>query len=403
MPSAHARLSPSASSRWISCPASIRLEQGVEDEESPFAREGTIAHALCELEAGREFSLLSPEAYAEGYLDWEREFRAEDYPDGTLEEMVTHVSSYVELLRERLTRRPYSFLMLEQRLDTGVEACWGTSDAVIVSPSHVEIIDFKYGSGVPVSAEDNSQLRLYGCGALDTYGDILGETDTIYMTVHQPRLSSLSTEELHPMELRAWRKYVVEPAAEEALHSDNPSFGPSETACRWCPVSGTCRVRIEAATAADFGPLLGEDDPPPPTDPPLLTPEEMGRVLPRVQMIKDWLNAFEAAALDTAYTQGTPIPGYKVVRASGRRSIKGGEQAIQRLIDAGFSQEAVADFKPKGLGVLEKLVGGKGALEEILDGFIVKPLGKESLVPESDKRPSISPESEAVDDFKEEA
>lgn len=373
------------------------------DQESAYAREGTIAHSLCEIEASLAFELTSEDQYRVEYQTWlEDEFTPMGYPEGTLEEMSRHAASYVELLRERMDLHPDSVILLEQRMFSGVEGCWGTSDAVIVSPVHVEIVDFKYGAGVAVSAEGNTQLRLYACGALDTYGELLGEVEEVTATVHQPRLGSVSSETLTADELRAWRDEVVRPAAEETADPE-ARFGPSETACRWCPAKGFCRAQVVAATQEDFGPFIDGEEPREPAAPDLLTPEQMGRVLSRVPEIKSWLAAVEAAALEMAYAQGTPIPGYKVIRSGGRRKIEDGALAIQRLIDAGYRAEAVADFKPKGIGVLEKVVGGRRDLENLIGDFIVKSEGRESLVEESDSRPAISPVSEAAEDFKEEA
>jgi hypothetical protein len=378
-------------------------EQGLlaGDEDSSYAREGTLAHALGELEASLAFGLIGKRKYNAEYKKWLAEFTAEGYEEGTLAEMKEHVNAYVALIEERMQRRPMSQLLLEQRMDSGIEKCWGTSDTVIVSPTHVEIIDFKYGAGVYVDAYENSQLRIYGLGALDTFADMLGETDLIVMTVHQPRMDNVSSEEMHPDDLRAWREGVAAPAAAEALHNENARFGPSEKACRWCPAAGICRARVEKAVQADFGDVFAEEDPQP-TPPELLTPEEVGKALKRVGSIKAWCAALEASALEMAYGQGQAIPGWKVVRSGGQRSIQDHAAAIQLLIDKGWSAEQVAaPLKAKGIGELEKLLG-KPTFKELLDPFIAKSSGRESLVPEEDKREAISPASEAADDFKQE-
>lgn len=408
MPSAHAKLSPSDSARWISCPAAIRVDEELRsrgllvDDESSFAREGTLAHALGELEASYEFGITNKRQYTAAYKRWFKEFDAEKYETGTLEEMKEHVVSYLELIAERMKRRPMSQLLLEQRMNSGIEKCWGTSDVVIVSPTHVEIIDLKYGAGVPVDATNNSQLRIYGLGALDTFGELLGEPDLIVMTVFQPRLDSTSSEELHPDELRAWREGVAAPAAKEALHNPEAKFGPSEKACRWCPAAGTCRARIEKATLTDFGDILAEEEPTP-EKPELLTPEEIGKALHRVGSIKAWCAALEAAALEAAYGQGKAIPGWKVIRSGGQRSIGDHAVAIQTLIDAGYPAEKVANpVKIKGIGELEKLLG-KPKFKELLDPFVSKSSGREALVPEDDKRDAITPTTEAAKDFEEAA
>jgi len=365
-------------------------------EDSVYAREGTIAHALGEIEASLHFKLITKRQYNTALRAWRKEFDAEKYDDGVLEEMQEHIKAYVALIEERLQREPHSRVLLEQRLDTGVPTSWGTSDVVIVSPTHVEIIDLKYGAGLAVSAWGNPQLRLYGLGALDTYGDVLGETQRVYMTVFQPRLESQSTEDLSPDELRAWRTDTVLPAAELALGPDAP-FGPSESACRWCPAAGICATRTAVATQEDFGTPF-TDEPLTPAAPEALTPEQLGMVLARIPEIKAWCAAVEAHALDAAYTKGQHIPGWKVVRSNGQRKITDPTAAIQTLIDNGFKAEQVAEFKIKGIGVLEKLLGKK-EFPVVLDGLIGKTEGKESLVPESDNRQAITPAGQAAADF----
>ena len=384
---------------WISCPASIAMKEkyGKKDEDSIYAREGTIAHALGELEAGLHFGLINRAQYARGKVAWRREFDAQNYDDSTLEEMEGHVRAYVALIQERMTRRPMSQLFLEQRMDSGIPTCWGTSDTVIVSPTHIEIIDLKYGAGVPVSAIGNSQLRIYGLGALDTFGDLLGNVDTVYTTVFQPRaIDEPSTEELSADELRAWRTEVALPAAELALGDDAP-FGPSEKACRWCPAAGFCTARIEKTVVEDFGSPYAEEAPIP-VAAEVMTPEQLGLVLERIPAIKAWCADVEKHALEAAYAQGKKIPGWKVVLSGGRRGITDDSAAIQTLIDAGFKAEQVATFKAKGIGELEKLVGKK-ELPELLGDLLAKSRGRESLVPESDKREAITPALSAADDF----
>jgi hypothetical protein len=377
-------------------------EQGLTtDDESSYALEGTLAHALGELEASLYFGLITKRKYGTEYKKWLAQFDAQKYEPGTLKEMKEHVASYVALIEERLQRRPNSQLLLEQRMDSGIERCWGTSDTVIVSDTHIEIIDFKYGAGVYVDAENNSQLRIYGLGALRTFGELLGNLDLIVMTVHQPRMDNVSSEEMHPDDLLAWSDGVAAPAAAEALHNPNAKFGPSEKACRWCPAAGICRARIEKATLTDFGDVFVEEEPKP-APPETLTPEEIGRALKRVGSIKAWCAALEASALEMAYGQGRQIPGWKVVRSGGQRSITDPAGAIQTLIDSGFKAEQVAaPAKAKGIGELEKLLG-KDKFKELLEPFVSKSSGRESLVPEEDKRDAISPASEAAEDFKQE-
>lgn len=390
--SQHARLSPSSAHRWIECRASVREAEKLPDlteEPSEYALEGTNAHWLAELRARVEFGLCTEAEYRAGLKEWETAVPDEE----TRAEMEHHTDGYIDLLRERL-QQPGAALFVEQRMDSGVPESWGTSDAVVVTPSTVEIVDLKYGAGVPVQAAGNPQLRLYALGALETYGNLLGETTSVSMTVYQPRVGNVSTETLEAAALRLWRDEVATPAAEEALYSPTPRFGPSESACRWCPLAGVCRARMEWATAADFGDLTET-----PAEPTTLTPEELGQVLPRLKSITSWAKDVEAAALTMAYSEGTAIPGYKVVRSGGARKIVDDAAAIQRLIDMGFSAEQVArPVQAATFSTLEKLLGKDGVAEHLGD-LITRTEGREALVPEHDKRPAISPAVDAAADF----
>lgn len=399
MPTAHANLSPSSAERWLSCPASVRMiaEHTVpgDDEDSPYAREGTLAHALAEIEASQKFGLTTRQEFMEAKVAWRKEFDAMKYPEGTLQEMVQHVKAYCAFLAARLKENPGSRVMLEQRMDSGIPGCWGTSDAVIFSPTHVEIVDFKYGAGVKVSAWDNPQLRAYGLGALDTYGDILGDTETVTCTVYQPRMDNVDSQTLTADELRAWRTDVAVPGAAATEDPDAP-FGPSVDACRWCPVKNICRARMEAATEEDFG-----------RKPEVMDEEEIAELLHRLPEIKGWVADMEKYALDATYSQGKQLPGWKVVLSGGQRTITDSAAAIQLLIDKGYNAEDVADFKVKGFGALEKLfakntptlAAAKREVSAVLEPYIGKTPGKPALVPEHDKRAAITNTSSAAGDF----
>lgn len=378
MPTDHARLSPSAAERWLACPASIQMAAKAppgSDVDSVYAREGTAAHSLGESKARTQ--LLLTESARPNLAEWDEA------------EMDRYTDAYVALLRDKMQEYPGTALLLEQRMNTGVPHCWGTGDAVLVSTQHVEVVDLKYGAGVAVSAYENPQLMLYGLGALDTYGDLLGEPTLVRMTIFQPRIGdsgSVSSYELTPDELRAWRADVVLPRAEEAL-GDNPSFGPGEKACRWCPAAGVCRPRMEAATRHDFA-----------TDPNILDAGDIGALMGELPAIRQWCDALEAEALDRAYSRAEEIPGWKVVLTRGRRSITNSKAALERLMEYGYSPEDVGDFKPKTLGALEKLVG-RESLSDILGDAVTKSEGKPSLVAESDPRPAVNPNTEAAKEF----
>lgn len=391
MPSQHALLSPSAAERWIECPASIRMaEKFPESGSSSYADEGTAAHALGEIKASLEFGLSTPSEAKAARRAWEIEW-GDQLEAWDLAEMERHTDAYVELIKEKVAAHPNSTVMFEQRMNTGIQRCWGTSDTVIVSPLHVEIVDFKYGAGVRVWAENNPQLRLYALGALDTFGDILGDTEKVIITVYQPRIGDghADSEVLAPEELRQWREEIARPAAELALSDDAP-FGPSDQACRWCPASGNCKAQLEAVFAQDID-----------EDPENLSPEDMAEALKRVPLIRQWLSAFEEAALSAAYSEGKEIPGYKVVISGGRRSVTDAPGLEKSLLAAGYDKSQFTQTKPVGIGELEKLLGKDNW--HLVEDFIRKSEGKPSLVEDTDNRSSVSPDTEAAKEFKENA
>lgn len=384
----HATLSPSSASRWIQCPASVRVSEALpsepDDHGSVYAIEGTAAHALAELMARDQIlGKITKPQLSKALKVWRTTY---DVAEDAEAEMTEHGQKYVDYLRSRLDETPGAQLLLEQKLPTGVPDSWGTSDAIIVSPTQVESIDYKYGLGVRVEVVGNPQLRLYGVGALESYGDLLGEVEQVRLTVFQPRLNHIMSEELSAAELRAWRDSII-PIAELALGPNAP-FGPSEEACRWCPASGQCIAQMEWATLRDFG-----------VKPDIMGDEELAESLDQIPLIKAWCAAVESHALHRVYSEGKPIPGYKVVMSGGRRSVTGDvDELVKTAASLGYPRDDVAVLKPKSIGELEKVL--KDDFEMVAAPFITKGTGSPSLVPESDKREAINPESQAAEDFK---
>lgn len=376
----HATLSPSGSETWISCPASIRMTRDMESDSSIYAEEGTAAHELGFLLASRDLLGMTTRKFNFRLKAWR-----EKYGQFETDEMWEYCGDYVEVLRTKVAEHEGSILLLEQKVPTGIPSCWGTSDAVIVSPVHVEIVDLKYGMGVKVFAPKNSQLRLYGVGSLEAFGDLLGEVETVRCTVYQPRLQHVSTESLTALELRSWRDSII-PIAESALGED-AKFGPSGETCRWCPAKGQCVAQMKYATELDFG--VKAD---------VLEGNELADALDRIPAIEAWCAAVRNHALDLVYSKNGKIPGYKVVRSGGRRAVTDPEAAQEALLLVGYTLDQVVNpGKLKGIGDLESLL--KKDFDTVMGPFVRKGDGSPSLVKESDSRPDINPEVDAAKDF----
>ena len=158
--------------------------------------------------------------------------------------MEDYVDQYVAQVGERYmdakNKCPDTLVLLEQRLDFSlwVPEGFGTGDVIIISDEAIEVIDLKYGQGVPVSAIANPQTRLYGLGALNTF-ESLYAFEKVRMTIIQPRLDSTSTEELSIDQLARWAEEELVPKAALAYAGEG-EFCAGEH-CKFCKAKTTCR------------------------------------------------------------------------------------------------------------------------------------------------------------------
>ena len=382
MPSKHAKLSPSSAERWLNCPGFVALAAKCpEPPESPYAAEGTLAHAVAE----SKLQMLSGEITQGRHERQLEELRKSEYWCGEMDEATDF---YADTVMERLAASGEDAeLMVEQQLDLNAWApeSFGTSDAVIIGGSTIEVIDLKYGKGVKVDAPGNPQLRLYALGAAALFGDIY-DFSTVRYTIVQPRLDHVSSEAVPLDELMRWAEDTVKPIADEAAAgSDRTACG---SWCRWCPAKAVCRARAEenlALARMEF------------KLPALLTPEEIGEVLRKAEDLQKWASDVAAYALDQALA-GRHFDGWKVVEGRSVRQYADTLKVAETLKAAGFDEAMLYERKLYGITAMEKLVGKK-KLTETLGGLIIKPAGKPVLVPESDKREAIN---SAAADFEKE-
>lgn len=361
---AHAILSASASSRWLHCTPSARLERKFPDTSSPYAEEGTLAHAYAErflnlfLKTGKTTVAIKDNAEMQ-------------------EAVQAYVNICVEKINEARTASPDAQIKVEQRLDFSrwVPEGFGTGDMVMVSDKYFEIVDLKYGKGVPVSAINNSQMRLYALGMYEAFGYLYG-ADEVRMTIVQPRLDSVSTETISVDDLLVWGEEVKKKA--KIAFAGKGDFCAGNH-CRFCKARNTCRVHAEYELKN-----VKED---------LQTAEledfEISDILLRAKSIRSWLDGLEAYALGKAL-DGYEWPGMKLVEGRSTRKITDSKLAAYQLLNAGFGAEVI--YKPKELKSmteLEKLCGKK-TFGELMSGVIEKPPGKPTLVSVDDKRQALA-------------
>lgn len=383
---AHAKLSASGSKRWLSCTPSAKLEDNFPDSTSEFAMEGTAAHELSELYLQLHTEQISKTQFTRRYNKFKKE--VEFYS----QEMDDYVQTYVDFVLERVAAAKAlsqdAIILLEQRLDFSqwVPEGFGTGDVVLIADGIMEIIDLKYGKGVPVSAEDNSQMRLYALGALSQFG-MLYDIEQVQMTIVQPRLDSISSDEMEADALLAWADEFVKPRADMAMAGEG-DYAAGEH-CRFCKARFTCRVRAEANLEMAKYEFQA---------PPLLSPEEIGDILAKAEELQKWAKEVQGYALAQAEKHGVRFPGWKLVEGRSNRKYADEEAVIQTLQAEGYEEEAIFEKKLFGITAMEKSIGKK-TFAEVLADLVIKPTGKPTLVPESDKRPELNSTASAVADF----
>ncbi len=375
----HAVLSASGAHRWLNCTPSARLEEHFPDESSVYAEEGTLAHELAELELKRELELISKADYDQQLSDIQsHELYTSDMP----EQVGKYVTYVMEQFAEAKSRSSDPHIFLEQRLDFSrwVPEGFGTGDCTIISSGVLEIIDFKYGKGVKVEAEDNTQMMLYGLGALEAYGYIY-EVPTVRMTIHQPRIDNVSSWEMPAKDLLEWAERVLKPKAQLAW--EGIGQGVAGEWCRFCKVKARCVARAEAAQAIPNAFNF--------RNPSLLGIDEIASILHKVDEIQAWAKDVQKFALEQARDHGVKFAGWKLVEGRSIRRYTDPDKVEETLRAAKYRVKDIFKTELIGISAMEKLLGKKKFRELLEDqGLVEKPQGKPVLVVETDKRPELN-------------
>ena len=398
VPRAHAILSASSAERWLVCTPSARIEEALPDQPSPYASDGTAAHAFAETrlrwllkEITKAEYVAAYEATKKLYADAVEEWETSDWDA---------IDSYVEYVLSE-AKRLDATVTIEARVDYSkfAQEGFGTSDALLVSKSQrvIKSIDLKFGKGVPVSAFEDPQAKLYALGGVLNF-DPHHEIENVEWAIVQPRLDYVGEGGSPVKELLDWAENVVAPAAEKAWEGKG-ELVPTDKGCRFCKAAATCRARAAQnvlIARRDFAPMPDiklEDH--------LMDMDEVARILPQIDGWLQWANALKAYALEATRDRGEKIEGYKLVRGRAARSWNPNKDVPAELKRAGVSETDIYAPAPvRSVAQLEKVLGKK-PFEAVTSSndLVTKPLGTPALVADTDPRPAIDRAAEAAAGF----
>lgn len=376
--SEHAILSASSAEKWLHCPPSAQLEANYPDEQSEYAAEGTLAHKIAELKLRKRF--ITPMG-DKSYKAALKKLTADPLYQPEMDDCT---NTYIETIAGIAGQYVSPYITAEKTVDYSSYAPkgFGTADCIIIADNTLHVVDYKHGKGIPVSAEDNPQMKLYALGALDYYSTIYHIT-TVKMTIVQPRLDNISEYGMSLYDLVTWGMDVVRPAAQQAYDGEGEFCPGPWCSSHFCKARHTCGARAQKALAVDPRPSGAL---PLPAE---MTPEQIGLVLTQGQLLASWVKDVEEHALK-AILAGDSVPGWKCVEGRKTRQFSDVDSALEKVKGAGYDEALLYERKPITMTAVEKLLG-KAKFTELLNENIVVPPGKPTLAPDTDKRPAYLP------------
>lgn len=365
---AHALLSASSAHRWLECPPSAIAAETYKSTDTAYTREGTLAHEVAEAIARKR--LAGDKSPIE-------------LNEGVTREMVECAEGYADYIQEHI-KGPDAQVLLETRVDFSpwVPDGFGTCDCIIMQGDTMHVIDYKYGQGVAVSAQNNPQLKLYALGALNDYG-LAYDVRHVILHIYQPRLNNIDRDGMTTEAVLGWANKTVLPRAKKAAAGKGKRKAGEH--CRFCPHAGRCRTLTKTCTeyieTHDIRAGI-----------PVLADFEVADILRMEPLINLWLRKVKEQAM-TRLMHGAPLPGYKLVEGRGGLRKWTDEKAVADTLTAqGYPESDITKTELLSPAQMGKAIGRK-AMERV-EQYITRAPGQPVIAPESDKRPAYNPADE---------
>lgn len=375
---AHAKKSPSAAHRWLTCPASISMSDGIESTANEYAANGSVIHHVAEI------CLRSGEKAVEHIG---RKFSHDGFDFVFDTEMAEIAQSYVDYVQTLGGIHLY-----EQKLPIGhitlEDGAKGTGDAICIHKTSMDVVDLKSGQN-KVLAQDNPQLMIYALGAMELYGSVLGGIDTVRLHIVMPRIDFIDVWEVSVDDLMAFGDEVRRKAAlikPVGVELDDEDFNPGKKQCQYCPANQKCKPLANHTMSIIADDFVDISKPININANREIDIESLANIMDAVPVVEDFCKAIRGR-IEARLFAGEPVPRYKLVE--GKRGIrKWKDETTLPKIESLYERVVISPTKA------EKLLKKTELWAELQD-HIYQPKGKPSVAHISDKRPALS----NLDDF----
>lgn len=367
--SEHSLFPPSGMTRLIACPASWKEEQSrPEEPQSEYATHGIMLHSFV------------PRGYKTG------KSVVQELPSKPDRSYVLDCIEYIQMLVA--TCNGLHEIQFEVRVNLDrfdVAEVWGTADVVLTDHYNkvVHVIDWKFGSGVPVFVDHNEQLMTYAAGTIsDTTKDY---NYTIHLV--QPPLDYFGQWETTAEYLADFVHGSIKPAIQEA-QCGKPTYGPSEKGCRFCSARFDCVARYDKTIeqAREVFKMHKQL--------PKVTPEQIADLFKIIPELKSALSDI-TKHVHNQLQSGRPIPGFKLVHGRNSRNWIDEKKVVQYLLnETTLTAEDIYKYELKSPAGIEK-EDSTLKKDKVFQALYETVPGNPKVVAEADKRDSIVPEVEA--------